>query len=193
MPTTKTERLDIGRSDDVVRVRQLTRTFAVEVGLSLVDQTKIVTAASELARNTLDYGGGGEVTLEVLDQGGRRGLRLTFEDKGPGIADVEQCLGIIVTTPRGSDPLRPTFGANIWRYIDFPISLALPAIVSELTSAITMWEPRATLVSVTAQPVLDGSAQSGAHLDVTLNWQLSLGTAAATVQTTTVTVPGTAA
>ena len=110
-----------------------------------------------------------------------------------GIADVEQCLGIIVTTPRGSDPLRPTFGANIWRYIDFPISLALPAIVSELTSAITMWEPRAKLVSVTAQPVFDGSSQSGAHLDVTLNWQLSLGTAAATVQTTTVTVPGTAA
>ena len=86
-----------------------------------------------------------------------------------GIADVEQCLGIIVTTPRGSDPLRPTFGANIWRYIDFPISLALPAIVSELTSAITMWEPRAKLVSVTAQPVFDGGTQSGAHLDVTLN------------------------
>ena len=109
-----------------------------------------------------------------------------------GIADVEQCLGIIVTTPRGSDPLRPTFGANIWRYIDFPISLALPAIVSELTSAITMWEPRAKLVSVTAQPVFDGSSQSGAHLDVTLNWQLNLGAAPATVQTTTVTVPGTA-
>ena len=69
-----------------------------------------------------------------------------------GIADVEQCLGIIVTTPRGSDPLRPTFGADIWRYIDFPISLALPAIVSELTSAITIWEPRVNLVSVTAQP-----------------------------------------
>jgi uncharacterized protein len=110
-----------------------------------------------------------------------------------GIADVEQCLGIIVTTPRGSDPLRPTFGANIWRYIDFPISLALPAIVSELTSAITMWEPRVTLVSVTAQPVFDGSSQSGAHLDVTLNWQLNLGAAPATVQTTTVTVPGAAA
>jgi serine/threonine-protein kinase RsbT len=101
MPTTKTERLDIGRSDDVVRVRQLTRTFAVEVGLSLVDQTKIVTAASELARNTLDYGGGGEVTLEVLDQGGRRGLRLTFEDKGPGIADVEQALKDGFTSGKG--------------------------------------------------------------------------------------------
>ena len=107
-----------------------------------------------------------------------------------GIADVEQCLGIIVTTPQGSDPLRPTFGADIWRYIDFPISLALPAIVSELTSAITTWEPRVNLVSVTAQPVLDGSAQSGAHLEVTLNWQLKLGATAAPVQTTTVTVPG---
>ena len=101
MPTTKAERLDIGRSDDVVRVRQLTRTFAVEVGLSLVDQTKIVTAASELARNTLDYGGGGEVTLEVLDQGGRRDLRLTFEDKGPGIADVEQALKDGFTSGKG--------------------------------------------------------------------------------------------
>ena len=109
-----------------------------------------------------------------------------------GIADVEQCLGIIVTTPRGSDPLRPTFGADIWRFIDFPINRALPAIVSELTSAITVWEPRVTLVSVTAQPVIDASTQSGAHLDVTLNWQLNLGAAPATVQTTTVTVPGAA-
>jgi serine/threonine-protein kinase RsbT len=92
MPTTKTERLTVRQSDDVVRVRQLTRTFAVEVGLSLVDQTKIITASSELARNMLDYGGGGEVTLELLDQGGRRGVRLRFEDKGPGIVDIEQAL-----------------------------------------------------------------------------------------------------
>jgi phage baseplate assembly protein W len=107
-----------------------------------------------------------------------------------GIADVEQCLGIIVTTPRGSDPIRPTFGADIWRFIDFPINRALPAIVSELTAAITVWEPRVTLVSVTAQPVIDASAQSGAHLDVTLNWQLKLGVAAAPVQSTTVTITG---
>ena len=107
-----------------------------------------------------------------------------------GIADVEQCLGIIVTTPRGSDPLRPTFGADIWRFIDFPINRALPAIVGELTAAITVWEPRVTLVSVTAQPVIDASAQSGAHLDVTLNWQLKLGIAAAPVQSTTVTITG---
>ena len=74
-----------------------------------------------------------------------------------------------MTTPRGSDPLRPTFGSDIWRYIDFPIDVALPAIVRELTSAITTWEPRVNLISVTAQPVNDGSTQSGAHLDVTLN------------------------
>ena len=101
MPTTKTERLAIRLSDDVVRVRQVTRTLAVEVGLSLVDQTKIVTASSELARNTLDYGGGGEVILEVLDQGGRRGLRLTFEDRGPGMADIEQALKDGFTTGKG--------------------------------------------------------------------------------------------
>jgi serine/threonine-protein kinase RsbT len=101
MPTTKTERLEIRQSDDVVRVRQLARTLAVEVGLGLVDQTKIVTASSELARNTLDYGGGGEVMVEIVDQGGRRGLRLTFEDKGPGIADTEQALKDGYTTGKG--------------------------------------------------------------------------------------------
>ena len=101
MPTVRTERIDIRQSDDVVRVRQLTRTFAVEVGLSLVDQTKIVTASSELARNTLDYGGGGEVTVETLDRGGRRGVRLTFEDKGPGIADIEQALKDGFTSGKG--------------------------------------------------------------------------------------------
>jgi serine/threonine-protein kinase RsbT len=101
MPTTKTERLAIKISDDVVRVRQLTRTFALEIGLSLVDQTKIVTASSELARNTLDYGGGGEVTAEIVDHGGRRGVRLTFEDKGPGIADIEQALKDGFTSGKG--------------------------------------------------------------------------------------------
>jgi serine/threonine-protein kinase RsbT len=101
MPATKTERIEIRQSDDVVRVRQLTRTFAVEIGLSLVDQTKIVTASSELARNTLDYGGGGQVAMELLDQGGRRGVRLTFEDKGPGIADIEQALKDGFTSGKG--------------------------------------------------------------------------------------------
>ncbi|EJN10962.1 anti-sigma regulatory factor (Ser/Thr protein kinase) [Bradyrhizobium sp. YR681] len=101
MPTTRTERVGIKVSDDVVRVRQITRAFALEVGLSLVDQTKIVTASSELARNTLDYGGGGEVTAEIVEQGGRRGVRLTFDDKGPGIADIEQALKDGFTSGRG--------------------------------------------------------------------------------------------
>jgi len=76
-----------------------------------------------------------------------------------GIADVEQCLGIIVTTPRGSDPLRPTFGADIWRYIDFPISLALPAIVSELTSR-SRFGSRALILFSDGATVNDASAQS---------------------------------
>ncbi len=92
MPTTRTERLEIRSADDVVGVRQQVRMLAVEAGLSLVDQTKIITAASELARNTLDYGGGGEVGLELIEDGGRRGVRLTFEDRGPGIADIQQAL-----------------------------------------------------------------------------------------------------
>lgn len=99
--TTKSERLDIRSSDDVVRVRQLARSAALAVGLSLVDQTKIITAASELARNTLDYGGGGSVLAELIDAAGRRGLRLTFEDQGPGIADVDAALKDGFTTGKG--------------------------------------------------------------------------------------------
>jgi len=101
MMTIKTDRLDIRQSDDVVRVRQLARTFAVEVGLGLVDQTKIITAASELARNTLDYGGGGQATAEIVENVGRRGLKLTFEDQGPGIADIETALKDGFTSGKG--------------------------------------------------------------------------------------------
>jgi serine/threonine-protein kinase RsbT len=93
--------LPIRRSDDVVSVRQRVRAFAVEVGLSLVDQTKVVTAASELARNTLDYGGGGEVRIERLEDGLRKGVRLTFEDKGPGIPDIALALTDGYTTGKG--------------------------------------------------------------------------------------------
>lgn len=82
----------IAGSDDVVRSRQLARTVAVECGLSLVDQTKLVTAASELARNTLIYGGGGRMSAELLDEPGRRGIRLVFSDEGPGIPDVDLAL-----------------------------------------------------------------------------------------------------
>jgi serine/threonine-protein kinase RsbT len=76
-------------SEDVVAVRQTVRQRAVQLGFNLIDQTKIVTAASELARNTVQHGRGGLVIVESVEEGGRRGLRLTFEDRGPGIPDVE--------------------------------------------------------------------------------------------------------
>ena len=91
----------IQTSEDVVRVRQLARERAVAQGFSLVDQTKLVTAASELARNTLEYGGGGEVTFEVLNHGLRKGVRITFSDSGPGIADVDLALQDGFTTGGG--------------------------------------------------------------------------------------------
>jgi serine/threonine-protein kinase RsbT len=86
------ETLPIRGSDDVVRVRQEVRARAAAAGFSLVDQTKLVTAASEIARNTLVYGGGGTVRILSLREGARRGLRLVFEDKGPGIPDLAEAL-----------------------------------------------------------------------------------------------------
>jgi len=97
----KNEHLAIQAGDDVVRARQAVRALALQAGFSLVDQTKIITAASEIARNTLDYGGGGELTLELLRDGARRGLRLTFTDRGPGISDIEQALKDGYTTGNG--------------------------------------------------------------------------------------------
>jgi serine/threonine-protein kinase RsbT len=92
MAVARTEKLPVQTSEDIVRVRQVVRAWAVAQGFTLVDQTKIVTAASELARNTVIYGGGGTVELESLADGRRRGLRLTFADQGPGIANVEEAL-----------------------------------------------------------------------------------------------------
>lgn len=86
------EVLELHSSDHVVQVRQRVRARALEAGLSLVDQTKIVTAASELARNTIDYGGGGTVAIMLISEGVRRGIRLTFEDRGPGIPDIDLAL-----------------------------------------------------------------------------------------------------
>jgi serine/threonine-protein kinase RsbT len=86
------ESVPLRSSDDVVRARQAVRVRAVGATFSLVDQTKIVTAASEIARNTVDYGGGGEMRIEVLRDGQRRGLRLIFTDQGPGIADIALAL-----------------------------------------------------------------------------------------------------
>lgn len=101
MATLKAETLPVRSEPDVVAVRQAVRRWAAELGFSLVDQTKAVTAASELARNTLTHGGGGEVRLEALAEGIRKGLRLTFEDRGPGIPDLELALKDGYTTGGG--------------------------------------------------------------------------------------------
>ena len=88
-------------AEDVVGIRQAVRQRAVELGFNLVDQTKIVTAASELARNTVQHGGGGRVTIDAVEDFGRRGIRLTFEDDGPGIPDVELAMKDGFTTAGG--------------------------------------------------------------------------------------------
>ena len=106
-----------------------------------------------------------------------------------GLDDIDQCIAIILTTPPGSDPLRPTFGADLWRYIDNPITSAVPSIVREVSAAITMWEPRVTLESVNVIPVSDGSSQSGAHLNVSVTWRLKLAGASSS-RTTVVGIAG---
>ena len=101
MAVLRSETRAVRSSDDIVGLRQLVRQWAVDLQFSLVDQTKLVTAASELARNTLDHGGGGSVRLEALNDESRRGLRLTFEDKGPGIENVDLALKDGYTTGTG--------------------------------------------------------------------------------------------
>lgn len=88
----KSESHPIRTSEDVVLVRQAVRVHTVTLGFGLVDQTKLVTASSELARNTLDYGGGGTAQIEVVQNDQRPGIRVVFEDHGPGIADIDQAL-----------------------------------------------------------------------------------------------------
>jgi len=96
------ETFPVRSGEDVVKARQIVRSRAIDVGFSLVEQTKIVTAASELARNTVIYGGGGEMRIQRVFEGPRRsGLRLTFEDQGPGIADIELALRDGFTTGNG--------------------------------------------------------------------------------------------
>lgn len=101
MPVRRSEAVELRSSADVVTARQTVRVWCVDVGFSLVDQTKMVTAASELARNTIDYGGGGTLRLDSMEDGSRRGLRLTFEDSGPGIPDVDRALQDGFTSGRG--------------------------------------------------------------------------------------------
>lgn len=101
MTVLECESMPLRVSEDIVLVRQRVRTKALALGFGLVDQTKIVTASSELARNTLDYGGGGTVEVAVVENGRRRGLRLLFEDRGPGIPDIELALTDGYTTGQG--------------------------------------------------------------------------------------------
>ena len=101
MVVEKTEMLALRASEDVVRARQIVRDWASRLGFSLVDQTKLVTAASELARNTVQHGGGGCLRLEAVANGMRRGLQLTFEDEGPGIPNIELALRDGFTTSSG--------------------------------------------------------------------------------------------
>jgi serine/threonine-protein kinase RsbT len=97
----KSETIAVRTSDDVVRVRQAVRARAIEAGFGIVDQTKLVTAASEIARNTVDYGGGGTVLMEIVREGARRGVQLTFCDYGPGIADLKAAMTDGYTTGGG--------------------------------------------------------------------------------------------
>ena len=101
MPTPQNDVFQVRESADVVQVRQAVRTLAASLGFSLIDQTKVVTAASELARNTLEHGGGGTARLESLSQGLKKGIRLTFEDSGKGIADIKLALTDGYTTGSG--------------------------------------------------------------------------------------------
>ena len=101
MASRKPETVPVKTEDDVVAVRRIVRQFTLDMKFGLVDQTKIVTAASELARNTVLHGGGGQMTVEWLVSGVRNGIKLTFEDTGPGIADIEQALVDGYTTKNG--------------------------------------------------------------------------------------------
>lgn len=100
MGVISTETLPVKTEPDVVAVRRRVREVSAQLGFGLVDQTKVVTAASELARNTIIYGGGGEMKVETLN-GPRTGVRITFEDKGPGIQDIEIALRDGFTTGSG--------------------------------------------------------------------------------------------
>ena len=101
MAVVRDEQVSVRGEDEVVRVRQLAREWAISLGFGLVDQTKIVTAASELARNALTYGGGGSAEIELLGGEKRQGLRVTFIDRGPGIANVDEAMRDGFTTGSG--------------------------------------------------------------------------------------------
>jgi phage baseplate assembly protein W len=107
-----------------------------------------------------------------------------------GVADINQCIGIILATPKGSDPLRPTFACDLWQWIDAPVNIARPNLVREIVEAITKWEPRARVLSVVVNLVAnDPSANVNAHLSITIVWQLKVDVAGVGNQRLTITVP----
>jgi serine/threonine-protein kinase RsbT len=101
MKVLNSESMELRSSEDIVLVRQAIRKKAIAIGFGLVDQTKVVTASSELARNTIDYGGGGTVQLELVQNDRRPGLRLIFENRGPGIPDIALALSDGYTSSNG--------------------------------------------------------------------------------------------
>jgi serine/threonine-protein kinase RsbT len=101
MAVVRSESMSLRVSEDIVKARQVVRQWCVELGFSLVDQTKLVTAASELARNTVEHGGGGEVSVQVVNEGVRRGVRLIFVDQGKGIVDIPLAMRDGYTTGTG--------------------------------------------------------------------------------------------
>ena len=101
MAVLRDEMISLRSMDDIIKARQLVRECAIVQGLSLVDQTKLVTAASELARNTVVHGGGGDMRLQTLNDGPRRGVKVTFVDHGPGIPDIELAMKDGYTTRGG--------------------------------------------------------------------------------------------
>lgn len=101
MAVLRDELIALRSMDDIIKARQLVRDCAIFQGLSLVDQTKLVTAASELARNTMIHGGGGEMRLQALNEGPRRGVKVMFIDEGPGIPDLELAMKDGYTTKGG--------------------------------------------------------------------------------------------
>ena len=92
MLTARTEQIAVREQHDIVSVRQVVRSWSLTLGLGLVDLTKLVTAASEIARNTVEYGGGGTLQIEEIRDGLKLGVRLVFEDQGPGIADIDRAM-----------------------------------------------------------------------------------------------------
>ena len=105
-----------------------------------------------------------------------------------GIADINQCIGIILSTPKGSDPFRPTFACDIWQFLDLPMTVARPQLVREIVEALTKWEPRIRVLSVIIEgPTPDAISQ----LIVTITWQLKIDTTRIGNQQVTITIPQT--